>query len=35
MVLTVWDGARVMAFVQAALNSDSEGGRWREFQPGI
>jgi predicted dehydrogenase len=29
----VEDGARGIAFVEAALSSNSEGGRWLEFQP--
>jgi hypothetical protein len=31
----VEDGARGIAFVEAALNSHSEGGRWIEFQSEI
>ena len=31
----VGDGARGIAFVEAALNSHSEGGCWLEFQPQI
>jgi predicted dehydrogenase len=31
----VEDGARGMAFVEAALGSHAEGGRWLEFQPEI
>jgi predicted dehydrogenase len=31
----VEDGARGIAFVETALSSHSEGGRWLEFQPEI
>ena len=31
----VEDGARGMAFVEAALSSHREGGRWLDFQPKI
>jgi predicted dehydrogenase len=31
----VEDGARGMAFVEAALHSHAEGGRWLDFQPEI
>jgi hypothetical protein len=31
----VEDGARGIAFFEAALNSHSEGGRWIEFQSEI
>ena len=32
---TVEEGARGMAFVEAALDSHREGGRWRDFRPEI
>ena len=32
---TVEDGVRGMAFVEAALASNAEGGRWRSFKPEI
>ena len=32
---TADDGVRGMAFVEAALASNAEGGRWRSFQPEI
>jgi predicted dehydrogenase len=32
---TVEEGARGMAFVEAALSSHAEGGRWLAFQPQI
>ena len=32
---TVEDGVRGMAFVEAALASNADGGRWRSFQPEI
>jgi len=32
---TVEGGARGMAFVEAALASNAEGGHWRSFQPEI
>ena len=32
---TVEDGARGMAFVEAAVNSHAQGGGWLDFQPEI
>ena len=32
---TTEDGVRGMAFVEAALASNAEGGRWRSFKPEI
>ena len=32
---TADDGVRGMAFVEAALASNADGGRWRSFQPEI
>jgi hypothetical protein len=32
---TVEDGARGMAFVEAAVNSYAQGGGWLDFQPEI
>ncbi len=32
---TVEEGARGMAFVEAALSSHAEGGRWLDFRPEI
>jgi predicted dehydrogenase len=32
---TAEDGVRGMAFVEAALASNADGGRWRSFQPEI